>query len=147
MPRSISGQQPNCHAELFCAVNVLTAVHLHVRSAYASSRALFLHARIAICCTGSQVWVCRSALPEHCKQAAIAEHAARSMPVESGKSQIVRGELAASASSIGGATGRSGSASACTSRMPLWTAVACGSGKREAGGCAAAPPATLRVQP
>lgn len=46
-----------------------------------------------------------------------------------------------------GATGRSGSASACTSRMPLWTAVACGSGKREAGGCAAAPPATLRVQP
>ena len=48
------------------------------------------------------MWVCRSALPEHCKQAAIAEHAARSMPVESGKSQIVRGELAASASSIGG---------------------------------------------
>ena len=24
MPRSISGQQPNCHAELFCAVNVLS---------------------------------------------------------------------------------------------------------------------------
>ena len=48
------------------------------------------------------MWVCRFALPEHFKQAALAEHAARSMPGESGKSQMVRGELAASASSIGG---------------------------------------------